>query len=795
MPWGLAMPRCWAAAGSSPRATRYQTAGRALTLLACLVMPLNLYYYHGNNLITLDGQLWVAALVCSLLYAASARVLRDRLFVYVLAGGLATTGLLMLFHMGRFWDIAAPSALLVALGLIFLHVERAFAPGDGPFSRQRFGMACFWSGQALLAAGLLLLLGAQIAGDWLYGPVFKPLYDALKLGPPAVVTHHAERILALILVLAAIYAYAYSDLIVRRVGAYIYLAVFALLWAEVLVIELLPIPMTTELVIIALALTSLTANLLAGYSSLRGSAASRWQDGRAPEANTDSLAPALRPLQRAGIPLGLALSTLPVVLGVVLHLRATYVGWPLPDGQPFTVGWLYVFAMLITAVACRVGAHLYRHAVPWMSATYIFGAAAATLVGAAGLLSIGGIKTWDRLGPVMMLIPIVYAVAARLYRGRPLENPLAWAGHAATAVMLAAALAASANLTPEHVFEPTAGAALNLSLALIAAEATVFYLLLIAFRKRGVNVYLCAATAALAVWQLFQYWRVAPEYYTFTFAVAGLLLLIGYRLAVWERAKLAEPAFQTANALMSLSFVAAALLAICRMAARLESFAASAPPIDWSLVFLLGGLTLISLLAAWIVRHAGWRRWYTATAIAEAALMLLAIHMLNHLNRWQELEIFAVAVGIGLLAIGHVGWYREHEKHDETVSFNLGCGSLLVAVPLAVAVLYHRGVPEFSAANELGMLAAGVLLLATGFMFQIRSTTLGGVTLLAIYLLTLVLYINMLENVQTAAIWMTIGGAVIFGAGILLSIYRDRLLTLPEQVKRREGIFRVLGWR
>ncbi len=42
---------------------------------------------------------------------------------------------------------------------------------------------------------------------------------------------------------------------------------------------------------------------------------------------------------------------------------------------------------------------------------------------------------------------------------------------------------------------------------------------------------------------------------------------------------------------------------------------------------------------------------------------------------------------------------------------------------------------------------------------------------------------------------MTIGGGTIFATGILLSIYRDRLLMLPEQVKRREGIFRVLSWR
>ena len=45
--------------------SRYQTAGRALTLLACLVMPLNLYFYHAYDLIKLDGHLWLAALVCT----------------------------------------------------------------------------------------------------------------------------------------------------------------------------------------------------------------------------------------------------------------------------------------------------------------------------------------------------------------------------------------------------------------------------------------------------------------------------------------------------------------------------------------------------------------------------------------------------------------------------------------------------------------------------------------------------------------------------------------------------------
>ena len=67
----------------------------------------------------------------------------------------------------KFWEIASPATLLVVLGLLAIHAERAFSPQEGPFSRKHFGLAFFWSGQALLAAGLLLVFAAEVAGDWL----------------------------------------------------------------------------------------------------------------------------------------------------------------------------------------------------------------------------------------------------------------------------------------------------------------------------------------------------------------------------------------------------------------------------------------------------------------------------------------------------------------------------------------------------------------------------------------------------------------------------------------------------
>ena len=534
------------------RLTRYQTAGRAITLLACLIMPLNLWFYHANGLITLDGHLWAAALVCCVLYLASALVLRDHLFVYVFCGGIAMTAMLMLVSADRFWEIASPAALLVGLAIISIHIERAFPAIEGPFSRGRFGLAFFYSGQVLLAVGLLLILGAQVAGHWLYEPVFKPLYAMWHLGPPAVVAESWGRFLALALVLAGSYAYFYSDIIVRRVGLYVYMAVFTLLWAEILVIELVAVQITMEIAILAMALTALAANLLQPQLL-------RWHESVSPDEKRDGIAATAMSLVRAGQPLGLFLSTVPVFLGLMLHLRATYRPlnelWRLPDGGPFEVTWMYVLAMLATAVSCRVGAHLYRRTLPWLSSVYFFGMATTTLTGLAGFLSVTGIKTWDEMAPIVMVVPILYALAARLYRGHTPENPLMWAAHAATGVMVVAVLAAALHLTPAHVVEPVVGKSLNLLLAVFFAEAALFYGLAASFRKESVSVYCGTAMACGAIWQILLFCGVEAEYYTLTFAVLGLALLICYRLAVLEWTGLVTAAFQCANALMSLSFV------------------------------------------------------------------------------------------------------------------------------------------------------------------------------------------------------------------------------------------------
>jgi hypothetical protein len=329
---------------------------------------------------------------------------------------------------------------------------------------------------------------------------------------------------------------------------------------------------------------------------------------------------------------------------------------------------------------------------------------------------------------------------------------------------------------------------LNLPLAVFYTEVALFYGVAAGLFGLHVGIHLAAAFACATVWQLLTFVGATGEAYPVTFALLGLLLLIVYRFAVLERSgtpRLAEAAFQSANTLLSLAFVAAALLSLSRLATR---------QIHWSFVFICLALLGISLLALFLVRHAAWQRWYVVTSISQALLAFLGVQLLSHLSPWQKLEIFCVVVGLVLLAISHIGWYREQERQNDLVSMGLLLGSLLVGVPLAIATWVDRSRNDFIVLNELGFLLAGILLVTTGFLFQLKSTTLVGAVLTVLYFVTLLIFVPW-GRLNTLAIFITVGGGILFSIGLLLSIYRERLLTLPDRIKRKEGVFRVLSWR
>lgn len=748
--------------------SRYQLAGRALTLLACLVMPLHLWFYHSQGLITVaGGGLWVPALVICVLYALSAWVLRDPTFVYTLVGGVVLAGLLILADRNpeRFWQITAPSMLLCGVGLACIHLERAFPPREGPFSREQFGLAFFWSGQVCLGAGLLLLLAAQLLGGPLYEPFFRPLYAQWEVVPAEVVATLHGRQIALVLILLGTYGYLYSALKARQQPAFLRAAAFTLLWAEVVAVSLVPWPLNhLEVLIIALAVTGLLANLVVRFA------------GKRPEVSA---------VGGGAVAVGLHLAA--VLIGVFVYCHDVSGMWPQATES---IGWGYVIGMALTALSCRLGAQWFRQP-DWLRTGYHFGTGAALMVGAVGLLRLLHPDwLWHQRAPFVMLLPLAYLVASRLYRDAAVAGSLRAVAHTGTAVMLASSLATAFTGFVEVRQSPV-----NLALAVFFAEAAVFYVLDVAFNRHQLAVYGGTATGCAAVWQLLAWAGVAPEVYILAFAVVGLLLLVGYRLALLEgtaMTNLTPAAFACGNALLMVAAVAGGLKVFTNLAAdvRLSVLHTAALP---------AGLAVAALAAAWLTAHRDWRRAYVATAAVHGGLTALVVAFVSNLSLMQKGELAFVLIGLLLLIAGHVGWYREQERADHTVSFALFLGAVLTALPLTFATLYcrfeARQFDAFHVLNEVGMLACGLLLLAAGAVCRIKGTTLTGAAMMAVWLLSLVAYLRLPEALQTTAVYLMVGGAVFFLTGLLLSVYRDRLLTLPDRIKRREGLFRVLAWR
>src|SRR6185295_8453445 len=143
------------------------------------------------------------------------------------------------------------------------------------------------------------------------------------------------RWLALALVIAGTYAYIYSDIVVRHVGVYVHIAAGTLMWSLVLALQLLNVTLGIDALIAVLALTALAVNV-AQATALR--------DSR---------------YTKAFPVLGVLLPLLAVALGLSVYVRAIS-----PDlksvWQVEPPAWTYVGAMLLTAVSCRIGAHLYR---------------------------------------------------------------------------------------------------------------------------------------------------------------------------------------------------------------------------------------------------------------------------------------------------------------------------------------------------------------------------------------------------------------------------------------------------
>ena len=310
-----------------------------------------------------------------------------------------------------------------------------------------------------------------------------------------------------------------------------------------------------------------------------------------------------------------------------------------------------------------------------------------------------------------------------------------------------------------------------------------------------------AVTAACGALEFLGYVEVPAAYHTMIYAVLGVAFLAASRLLGIERVvvdRYPEPnstaiqgkglsAFQMGNAIASMALLAAFLQGLMRWASHKAEF---------SLVVALAMAIVAAMMAAAIVPAGSWRRWYATATVAMAGVAFLALDALIAFSLWQKVEGFSVGIGILLVAASHVGRFRETaDSVDDMVTVGLWLGSMMVALPLLAATIFGR-LPgeEISAIEELLLIAATLFMLVTGYSWHIKSTTLFGGVGLLFYLILVVASLGWRAQVATG-VYVTVGGALVFACGVALSVLREKLLDLPDQIADRKGVFSMLNWR
>ena len=383
-----------------------------------------------------------------------------------------------------------------------------------------------------------------------------------------------------------------------------------------------------------------------------------------------------------------------------------------------------------------------------------------------------------------MGVPILYLVAARLHKDGPTKQSLPIIAGAAAVVLIFCGLIADGA----QWINPIVNQSRDLWLAGFAFEAAAFFVAAAASSLGSYNIYFAGALVCGTLDQILGYWGLPPASYGIAVSIAGVTGLIAYRLVgVQTRGedRRAVAMFVCANGLISMPMAGVILMSVSRLATG---------HVDGSMLWTPAALSVIALVSATLVPAGGGRRWYVALTIAQVATGLLTLAHYSTLDLPRKLEVLSVLAGLVLLVVGYGLWYRTQNGKSDGAGICLLIGALLAGLPPGVFAVMNRFGFEVSFADELTLVTIAVLMFLTGMMSRVRATTLIGGGLLVTHLITLVVFAGMKAQLAVGA-YVAIGGAALFVTGLLLSIHRDRLLSMPQRIKQRQGLFRVLAWK
>jgi len=761
--------------------TQYQLAGRGITLLAALALPLNLWFYDSQGLMTLanGGHLWIPAALCCGIYAAVAKVLRDSTFVYTFVGGVVMTGMLLLAdqNVNHFWMLLPPTTFLIVTGWICIFSERFFSPSDGEFSQQKFGKAFWRSGAVVLSSGLMLLLGGQLStliNTWLW-----------QVQMPGIVVDPMQKAWAIGLLTGSCLGFI-AQAAIQHSRSTVVAAILLSVWTLFSVLDFFSLRPDVIHLTIVLSLAIIVIN---GFTAYRLRNAATVVDGSSLEENDRrgwNFANTVRALSLFGIVI--------LTTAAIGQFLAQFV-FPLGSWFSTTTRWISAVQMIGAALAIQSTAtchHLncnHRNTSAFNPMVNSSLMALSGIVLTMGLWTVGLLldKTFATFAILGTVIPISMAIAALTGRDRHLRQSFQALGSLGMLTSLGCLFA----FTAMEIL-PTADGHLA-GLVISTFVAAMFFALSIGSDVRY-NTYIGYLAATIAMWQMF---LVTDLEFSVSLILAptvvGILMCLvdGFRMATL-------PKDNPTVAQKRLGHLLVLVASVCGILVTLNRILGSEP--SPSLLAALGIQLVATGTLGYFERQDDWRLMFRAITVGTLIALATVAYNLSQLNGVQRIELLSLFLGSVLLGLSHIAWSRETEKQDDMASLGLALGSLLVVTPLAIGLVGYRlegSEAQFSwrLFHEIGTLVAALLLLGTGMICKIRWTTICGSVLLGIYILSLAILVRWPQQLQSASVVMMIGGGVFFSVSALLSIYRDKITSLPKKVRTGQSLFSVLKWR
>ena len=748
------------------RHTKHELAGTGLTLLAELALPLNLWFYDAQGLVTISegGRLWIPAAICCGIYAFIARVLRKPMFVYTLVGGVVMTGMLFLADqsIGRFWEVIPQATFLVVTGWLCVFAERLFPREEGDFSRAKFGKAFHWSGLVVLLSGFATLAGGQIVGNF----ISLLSWDAAE----AIVTDNGLKMWALGLVGFSMVGAIAQRVFTEQKSLYTGLALALFAWCLAIFSDIYSIRIEIQHIALAAAVL-----IIFGYA-------------RRVFFHEES-------------------RVWPVHLGagiLFLYGFAQFFAFSMEGSSRLYADapWLLLLQLVTTVAAGLVGWAAERnsrsygetneasveslHPTAGIPPGGQASVAEDLLIGATSVLSVFsagcagkllGVTSFELTSVLLYVVPAMFA--AVVWATRKTTDISTWqnATSAATVICLVYLGIAFASETLTAFVDHWAWCGILLVGAGLFGVASLG-------RKRHIERGLAIGSVILAVSQATIAMGASVDYAIVLAPTFFGLVLVAYRYAT-DNESLEMPSHVVV--------LIGSLLGILYGISRVISDTA-----DFGLISVLLLQLVAVAIPSFLTKRTQWRHTFRVAAIGSAATLLASMNSMIDTHWLLRLEIGSIAFGIFLLVIGHIGWYREGDEEDDAATLTLWFGSVLATLPLALGVLYFRlgdtSVAWIGFHNVTGIVVA-LVLLGLGMACRIRSTTLGGTALLTTYIVSLVMLIRLPNQLQNVSVMMMVGGGLFFGTAVLLSIYRDRLVKLPGDISEGRGVFKVLRWR